>query len=735
MEILAPVGNRENLVAAVQAGAHAIYLGGDLFSARAYAGNFSKEELGEAIDYAHGYGVRVYLTVNTLLKEGEIAGAVDYIRWAWNRGVDAVIFQDPGLLYLVKKLYPDIELHASTQISVHNRPMAEYFKEKGVERLILARELSLKEIAGIRGVLDLEVFVQGALCICYSGQCLMSSLIGGRSGNRGRCAQPCRLEYSLYKGDDFVKKGRLISPKELSLLDELDSLKEAGVVSLKIEGRMRSPDYVYEAVSAYKKKLNGQQYDARALELSFSRQGFTKAYLHKKGGDQLISEVSGKSGLELGSIKNGKLRLEADLNRLDGLATPRGGFKVEHILVEGQKVDRALEGQVVEILPRKYKEGDQIRKTLDVGAQTRIKEVLRDDFARKEEVEVDFSFELGRPMKLGSLEGRLVEEARTAPLSKERIIEALSKSQGPLVLKPRILTYEEGFVPIAALNELRRNYLDELLEARKVRRELEARELPPPLDRKLEASKYVIIRRKDQLGLDFKGMELVVDPFFKDPGSLGFEDLKGLRDYYVRVPGIVKENLEGLAQKLMELEGLKGVLTSNQGIYQLLKGRTRLIGDYKLNIMNSYGASLYQELDGFIVSEELNKSELEGFRAKDQSLVYIYGPQEMMVMEYCPLRDGDPCSEPCRLDEYSLRDRKDYKLLLGHDIYCRSRIYNGPRKDLLGEMDQLRDMGFGSFIMELLDEDQPQRILDAFSSEEGLALEMTTRGHYNRGVE
>lgn len=735
MEILAPVGNRDNLVAAIQAGADAVYLGGDMFSARAFAGNFDKDQLQWAIDYVHGYGGRLYLTINTLLKDSEISEALDYVRWAWEAGVDAVIFQDPGFFYLVKKLYPEIELHASTQLSVHNRPMAQYFKERGAQRLILARELSLEEIKAIQGVLDLEVFVQGALCICYSGQCLMSSLIGGRSGNRGRCAQPCRLEYSLYKNDDLIRKGRLISPRDLSLLDELQPLKEAGVMSLKIEGRMRSPDYVYEAVTAYRRRLQGLAYDARPLELSFSRQGFTQGYLYEKGGRDLISEVSGKSGIELGRIEGGKIKLQTDLRRLDGLATPRGGFKVDHILYKGQKVQEAKEGQTVELLPRRYQEGDLIRKTLDTSAQEKIKEVLRDDYGRKIEVEVDFSFKLGQPMKLGHLEGRVVDQARTAPLSRERILESLRKSVGPLVLKVNITDFEEGFVPIGALNELRRNYLDYLLEQTRIRREIEKKELPEVSSKKLEAAKYVIIRKKDQLDLDFKDMELVVDPFFKDPGSIDFGDLKELRDYYIRVPGIVKENLEGLAQMIEGLEGLKGVLTSNQGLYQLLAGKVRLLGDYKLNIMNSYGASLYEELDGFILSEELNSSEMDKFRTKDLALVYLYGPQEMMVMEYCPLRDGHPCSEPCRLDEYSLKDRKDYKLLLGHDIYCRSRIYNGPKKNLLEDIDEIKDMGYTSFIIELMDEDQPQEVLDAFYAGQALDLELTTRGHYNRGVE
>lgn len=735
MEILAPVGNGDNLIAAVQAGAQAVYLGGDLFSARAYAGNFTDRELEEALSYVHGYGRKLYLTVNTLLKDSEIAGAVDFVRRAWNMGVDAVIFQDPGLFYLVRELYPEVELHASTQLSIHNRPMAQYFTDKGAKRLILARELSLEEIEGLKGINDLEVFVQGALCISYSGNCLMSSLIGGRSGNRGRCAQPCRLDYSLYREDEFLKKGSLISPRELSLASEVDRLREAGVMSLKIEGRMRSPDYTYEAVSTYKRALEGKNFSTKALELSFSRQGFTQAYLYKKGGDHLISDFSGKSGIDLGRVNKGKILLETELRRLDGLASNRGGFRVEKILLEGREVERASAGMEVLVLPKKYREGDQLRKTLDFSAKERIGKILKEPFGVKEGVPVDFSFKVGEAMELGGLRGAIVEEARTAPLSKERVQESLIKSDGPLVLEPSFIDFEEGFVPIREINALRRAYLDRLLEKRRVSRNLEKLELPPVYDRKLEAKKYVIVRKKEHLKLDFRGMELVVDPFFKDPGSLNFGDLEELDSYYLRVPGIVKENIQELAKKILSLRGLRGVLTSNQGMIELLKEKTTLLGDYKLNIMNSYGPSLYKELQGFMVSEELNKKELSQLKVKDQALVYVYGPQEMMVLEYCPLRDGDPCSEPCRRDNFSLRDRKDYKLALGHDIYCRTRIYNGPVKNLLEDIKEIRELGFSSFVMELLEEEFPQELVDSFLEEVGFEVELATRGHYNRGVE
>lgn len=735
MEILAPVGKKESLIAAIQAGAQAVYLGGNLFSARASAGNFNEEELKEALRYAHSYGRKLFLTVNTLIKDDELPDAVDFVRRAWNFGVDAIIFQDPGLFYLVNRLYPEIELHASTQLSLHNKPMAMYFKEKGAQRLILARELSLKEIENLKGVADLEVFVQGALCICYSGHCLMSSLIGGRSGNRGRCAQPCRLDYSLYEGDQFVKKGSLISPRELSLLDELPALERAGVMSLKIEGRMRSPGYVSEAVGIYRKALDGEVYDDQALKLSFSRQGFTKAYLYKKGGEDLISEFAGKSGIDLGVIQRGEITLLSDLRRLDGVATPRGGFTVEGILYKGEMVEEALAGEKVSLLPKKYKEGDLIRKTLDSGAQKKIKELLQEPYKIKEALEVPFSFKLGEPMLLGHLQGEVVQRAKTAPLSKERVLESLSKSDGPLFIEAEIMDFEEGFVPIKQINELRRRFLEEAIEKRQRSRNLERKSLPLVKENRVPAMKYVILREKKNLDLDLKGMQPIYDPFFKDPASMSFSDIEPLEGYFIRVPGIVKENIEELCEKLLSLKGLKGILTSNSGVFQLLKGKIPLYGDYKLNLMNSYGMSLYDELEASLLSEELSKYELKNMKGKEAAMIYVYGPQEMMVMEYCPNKEGEPCSEPCRKKHYTLLDRKDYRMKLGHDIYCRHHIYNAPVKNLIGDMRELRDMGYESFVMEIFREENPQEMVEAFYSEKAPEVSLATRGHYLRGVE
>ena len=251
VEILAPAGSWECLEAAVCAGADAIYIGGSRFGARAHADNLNEERMLEAIDYVHLHGRKLYMTVNTLLKEQELGELVDYLRPYYEQGLDAVIVQDIGAMRLIREAFPDLPLHVSTQATVTQTLSAQLFQRMGAERIVPARELSLEEIKNMKNAtgLEIECFVHGALCYCYSGQCLMSSMIGGRSGNRGECAQPCRLPYRV----ENRKSADLMSLKDLCTIDMIPELVEAGIDSFKIEGRMKQPDYVYTVTQMYRK--------------------------------------------------------------------------------------------------------------------------------------------------------------------------------------------------------------------------------------------------------------------------------------------------------------------------------------------------------------------------------------------------------------------------------------------------------------------------------------------------
>ncbi|HHX50014.1 MAG TPA: U32 family peptidase, partial [Clostridia bacterium] len=377
-ELLAPAGDVESLRAAVANGADAVYLGGKLFSARQYARNFDEKELEQSIRYAHRRNVKVYVTVNILLDNTELQAAAEYLQFLYNAGTDAIIIQDIGLLYLARQVVPDLKIHASTQMTIHNLPGARFLSQEGVQRIVLARELSLKDIMGIHqgSSIELEVFVHGALCISYSGQCLMSSLIGGRSGNRGRCAQPCRLPYRLV--DDTGKLATrtekvgdyLLSPRDLCTLDLIPELVKSGVTAFKFEGRMKKPEYVATVIRVYRQALDRYLQDPggfsvsteekQQLEQVFNRDFTTGYFLGNQGRELMSWKRPNNRGVYLGRVLSlnpakvsVKVRLELPLSRGDGVEywVTRGGrtgVAIDHIVLDGKEVDKAPAGSVVE---------------------------------------------------------------------------------------------------------------------------------------------------------------------------------------------------------------------------------------------------------------------------------------------------------------------------------------------------------------------------------------------------
>ena len=308
IELLAPAGGIEQFVAAVENGADAIYIGGKNFNARMNASNFDLKQMKEAISYAHARGVEVFVTMNTLLKNDELYDAVKYAADIYQIGADAAIVQDWGLAVLLKKYVPDLSLHLSTQGSVYNRSGVKNALKMGFERVVIAREMSIDEIREVTDLCDIEVFVHGAMCMCYSGQCQMSRAIGGRSGNRGQCAQPCRLPYT----DENGKTGYFLSPKDMCGIERLPELIEAGVASLKIEGRMKSPEYVATVTKIYRKyidmyykegRCNVSEEDKKTLMQIFNRGGFSEGYLGglPKGG-LLSGDIPKNSGIYMGKV-------------------------------------------------------------------------------------------------------------------------------------------------------------------------------------------------------------------------------------------------------------------------------------------------------------------------------------------------------------------------------------------------------------------------------------------------
>ncbi|HHV56498.1 MAG TPA: peptidase U32 [Firmicutes bacterium] len=508
-ELLAPVGGPEALRAAVASGASAVYLGGKAFNARGYVTNFDLKELEAAITYAHVRGVKVYLTFNTLVADSELEEAAAFLTRVYELGADAIIVQDMGIAYLALQCVPDLPLHASTQMSVHNTPGARLLKDLGFQRVVLARELSLDDIRQIKAEsrLEVEVFVHGALCVCYSGQCLMSSLIGGRSGNRGRCAQPCRLEYALVDKDgqavvDPEKIGpHLLSPRDLNTIRDLPRLIAAGVDSFKIEGRAKRPEYVATVVRLYRRALDlyaergAEGYGVspgteRELAQAFNR-GFTCGYLFGRPGRELMSyKRANNRGVFLGRVissrgRRARLHLAAELAVGDGIEVwvsrgGRVGTEVKRILLEGQPTQVGGAGQVVEVeLPQRVAPGDRVFKTADARllAQARASYQVP---ASGQTVPVHLAAVIaaGRPVEVSlrdaeGHEGRAVsakpaEKALKHPLSAANAGELLLRlGNTPYRVEDIALDVAPGtLVPFSELNNLRREAVERLTAAR-----------------------------------------------------------------------------------------------------------------------------------------------------------------------------------------------------------------------------------------------------------------------------
>lgn len=521
-ELLAPAGSREAFIAAVQNGADAVYLGGRQFNARRGAENFDEKSLAEAIEYAHVRGVKVYVTVNILLADTELREAVRFLHAIYNAGADAAIVQDFGLIRLARKVIPELELHASTQMTAHNTKGVLYLKGAGLKRVVLARELSLESIKEIkkRTGIQLETFIHGALCVCYSGQCLMSSMIGGRSGNRGRCAQPCRLEYRLVdeRGRHMVDPEQvghyLLSPRDLNLSQYIPELIRAGIDSFKLEGRMRRPEYVATVTRVYRnlidKVLDGEDFavtekDAYELAQIFNRD-FTTGYFVGVPGEKMMSyKRPNNRGTRLGRIsrydrktKKAEIELEAPLHVGDGVEVwvtrgGRVGAEVHDISINNKQVNFASAGAVAAIkLDGFIHPGDRVFKTYDVRL---MEEAVQTYSSSRETKKIPLNFQvqarLGEPLLLKAYDQDGVvaiaqtevtgEKAQKRPLTSEFLAQQLDRlGNTPFVLNKLECDLENDImIPVREINDVRRRVVEQIISERARLRET----TPVPLEK------------------------------------------------------------------------------------------------------------------------------------------------------------------------------------------------------------------------------------------------------------
>ena len=500
VELLAPVGSFESLKAAVQNGADAVYLGGKSFGARASANNFDREELKAAVEYAHIRGVQVFVTTNTLRKENEIAEFLEYAKFLYDIDVDAIILQDIGMARLIKRELPDFELHASTQMVAHSLEDVKYLESVGFDRVVLAREVTVEEIKYIcdNCKADIEVFVHGALCVCYSGQCLMSSMIGNRSGNRGRCAQPCRQRYELidvYTGEVVNSNGDyLLSPKDLNSIEEIDKVIDAGVHSLKIEGRMKRPEYVATVIDGYRKtideylatnKMNVSDETINDLYTIFNRK-FTKGLLlGDVGADMMNSQLPNNQGLYVGTVvdynkkaKRLKIKLANTLKKGDGINL--GGGTIGRIIKNGNIETIGYKGETIELdFVGEARKGQIVFKTSDSELMDRVQATFTQDKELvKNIIDAKVTIKLGQKPILtlmdkknneATIEGdKIVEEAMKVALSKEKVDTQLRKlGNTPYELDSLEIELDDNVsLPISLLNQMRRDCIELLNKER-----------------------------------------------------------------------------------------------------------------------------------------------------------------------------------------------------------------------------------------------------------------------------
>ena len=781
MELLSPAGNREALEAAVACGADAVYLGYTAFGARSYAGNFDDRQLKEAVEYAHERGKKIYVTVNTLVKQSEVDDVCDVLELLTNVGVDAAIVQDLGVARIAKARFPMLTLHASTQMTVNNAQGAELLGGLGFSRVVPARECSLDELRKMADTgVEIEAFAHGALCVAVSGQCLFSSMIGGRSGNRGRCAQPCRLPYRLDDGTS----GYLLSTRDLMLIDRIPQMRDAGVYSFKLEGRMKRPEYVGVVTRAYREALDAAQanvpYKAsettlRALKQVFNRGGFTEGYAMERSNAALMSwERPNHWGIRVGRITAmrgplAKVLLEENLNDGDGLQV-RGRTETD-LTYSGNAALSGTEA-TVRIASGQYKPGDAVYRLTDAMQMAEIRRAMA-----QEGVQIPLDARLtAMPdslpvLELRDHEGHTVQAMGEQPaqLAQQRALDyasamkQLSKMGGtPYTLHTLELLSDNAFMTAGMLNALRRDALQAMKEARTriVREDAE----PVHTSVQMPAQQRLLIAQGESLADGAALLSCGADVFVWEPQDMTPDALEralnqhsGVKPMLV-LPAVMrtKELADIQALVCRYAERFAGVMVNNVG--QLAcEWPVEIVGGQGLNVMNGECAAFYTALGvkRLTASCELSERELKALMACGGNYeIEAYGRTTLMLLNHCPRRTkaGDTrqdgvCSACAAQGGWTqvYTDRKGYRFPARRQRMthgCVVRLYNSVPTDMARYAGRLHDAGVSlrvNFTDEPLERQKEivasyRRILDNGAAAHQ-AAEQATTGHWARGVE
>ncbi|WKY43456.1 DUF3656 domain-containing protein [Eubacteriaceae bacterium ES2] len=796
-ELLAPAGNMESVYAAINGGADAIYLGGKNFNARQNADNLTAEQMRQVVALTKATGKKIYIVLNTLVKESEWQAVKEEVAFYHELLVDGLIIQDLGLLDWILSYYPEISLQTSTQLSIYGLEGVRFFESLGISRVVLPREMSLAEIVRIKEncAVELKIFIHGALCYAYSGQCLMSSQIGGRSGNRGLCAQPCRKIYRLLdERNQEIKKGYLLSPKDLNTLNDLEAVVATGVDALKIEGRMKTPEYVYGVTRAYRQGLDqiadGSEVDVNNQEVMqvFNRD-FTAGHL--MGDCQILNPLVGKNrGILIGHVGKTKKSAKAYYNlsiKLDKAVnlSVGDGLSFGHAGTVGSRVDRIFlpDGQSLEqsaghqeiLIPVKgnYNEGMPVYRNFDAGLMKRLREVALAEIKIPDQ-EIGMAIEILADsfpqVKIFNqnrsvlFSGREIPQiAQKNPLTADLIKGQMARLGGSgFVLKSIEVTCQEGlFLSKSQINALRN---ESIAAFKQTTKEIRVRpEMRPishdafPLKMSVqfeEMPDYSYLKELLAKIEDAKRLEMVL-PLSLDQGDQNvFKISRDLKkqgfDILYSLPQLMDDQQKEMLIDLRDVGDLNdladGLLLANFEALELLKDRGyHLQADAAFNVFNSRAVAALTKwrIRSFVCSPELKEQEIKalGIKGPLPMVLGVYGHQKLMISKKCPFA-CENCRTDCQQNKSgTLIDERGFSFPVRRDQKGLIHIYNGDcllLSDPLSEKDRV-----STWRMRVCDEDAAtigkvfnyyQKLMKKQTAAEPKLVKKVTRGSFKRGV-
>jgi len=718
-ELLSPVGNKDALKTAIHNGADAIYFAGKNYGARKFADNFTIDEIKEAIDYAHLYDVKVYITVNTLMFNEEIDACLDYIEQLHIANVDALIMQDIGLMKIVHHKYPELVIHASTQCHNHNFEGIELLKDFGCQRVVLDRELSLDEIKNIKTSIEKEVFIHGALCVSYSGNCLMSYLNGGRSGNRGQCAQCCRLPYQLVKGDQIITTigEYLLSPRELNASKHIKELLDAGISSFKIEGRMKSSEYVGFITAYYRRLIDGIQLSQNSeFELySLFNRKFTDGYLFNAPFNELMNiQTCNHQGVNIGKVisfdaKNIRIKLDYDLFQNDGIRIKDKGFIINRLYNEqGLLVNKVEKGKIA-VIDNKINlhSASLVQRTVDA----KLNERLANYELKRTKIDILVLALQNQPLSITftqnehcvNIQGNVVQRALSRPITKENITSQICKLGNTPFIEDHVQIEmdENVFISLSEINELKRQLVDQLIQVKLQKKDVKINRTPFVFNEYPKTHEISCLVHNEQQA--------------KAVLEAGYLIITDNINVHKQFDSVYKTNRVALKHNDYQNDHL---LVTEFGGLDYVKNN-RVDADYSINCANNYSLEYLQSkgVRKVTISDEA-LTHGSNFMSNYNIEAVVYGRLEAMTTKYCPLNyllndSKKPCSI-CK-DNYFLRQGNKIYPLTHRD--CITTILSADVMNNISLIPEYRQRSITNFRLDFFDEsyDEIKSILKQLS--------------------